>query len=163
MLGLTAILEDPTILFVDTYFDKFEAGSKERELLSVFAYGTWKDYRELEPSLPESLRLQPGSNSCKKLKKLTLLSIFATSQCCQFEDLMEEISVDNFVDLESLVIDLIANDYLDAKIDEQNHRVVCIRCAARCLRNEKQDILARVEQLRKIRGNIAMALSTSNP
>ena len=163
MTDVKTILEDPAVLFVDTYLDKFKPDSPEGKLLSVFAYGTWKDYKDLEGSLPQNLKLQPDSNSYKKIKKLTLLSIFAKHQVTKFQFLKREIAIDSDLELESLVIDLIANDFLDAKIDERTKTVVCARCAARCVKNEKSAIMAQVEQIRTIRKNIASALALANP
>lgn len=160
---LLAVLNDPSILFVDVYFDYFAEGSMERELLSIFAYGTWADYVKIAESLPPELQLDPASNAIKKIKRLTLLSIFATEQIASFDVLMKELSLDNFVDLESLVIDLIASDALDGKIDQQTRTVVCTRCAARCVKNDKDSIMERVAQIKKIRANIGNALEISNP
>ena len=162
MADIATILDDPSILFVDSYLDKFAPGSPERSLLTIFAYGTWVDYRMIESTLPANLKLQPNSNAFNKLKKLTLLSTFSEMDVVSYEILMQRIETTNFVDLETLVIDLIANDFLDAKIDEQNKRVVCTRCSARCVKNEPEAILAQVQNIQKIRANIASALAVSS-
>ena len=163
MSDLMAILNDPSLLFVDTFLPEFSADSTEFKLLSIFAYGTWQDYKNAEPSLPPELKLDPQGQAVKKLKKLTLLSIFAQVQVAEFDKLMKQVSIENYDDLESLVIDLMANDYLDAKIDEQRKSVICTRCSARCVRNDKNAIMERVAQIRKIRKNIANALTIPSP
>lgn len=162
MTDIATILDDPSILFVDSYLDKFAPGSPEHKLLTVFAYGTWEDYRKIENTLPENLKLQPNSNAFNKLKKLTLISAFSEMAVVSYDTLMKAIETTNFVDLESLVIDLIANDFLDAKIDEQNKRVVCTRCSARCVENTPEAVLAQVQNIQKIRANIASALALSS-
>lgn len=163
MESLIAILNDPAILFVDTYFDQFEEGSVEAELLALFAYQNWEDYQARAPSLPVEYQFDSSSQAIKKIKKLTLLSILATEQTVDFATLMEKLSLDNYVDLESLVIDLMASEVIDARIDEQTQTIVCTRCSARCVHPDKESIMKRVEQIRKIRANIENALEISNP
>jgi hypothetical protein len=152
------------ILFVDVHLRSFETGSPEHKLLSVFAYGTWADYVKLEPSLPPALRLDRTGNAAKKLKKLTLLSIFSTAEnVFPFDRLKKELEIRSHVDLEKLIIDLLGLDYLEAKIDEQAKTVVVTRAAARCVKNEPAEVLAVVHKIKEIRAKIKDALSISNP
>jgi hypothetical protein len=161
---LIAILDNPLTLFVDVHLSSFTPGTPEHKLLSVFAYGNWSDYVKLAPSLPAELRLDPAGNAVKKLKKLTLLSIFSTAEnVFPFSRLEKELQIDNHVDLEKLIIDLLGLDYLEAKINEQEKTVVVTRAAARCVKNEAADILAVVGKIKDIREGIKRALDISNP
>jgi hypothetical protein len=163
MAKLSAILDNPALLFVDTFLPSFPAGSQEHALLSVFAYGTWADYRRLEKSLPANLRLDPGGPAAAKLKKLTLLTIFASAQTeFKFEALLSELTLSSAVDLESLVIDLLSAELLDAKIDEQQGSIFVARATARCVRNDKKDVLAIVDKIRGIRQRIGDALRVAD-
>jgi hypothetical protein len=162
-MALSTILNDPAILFVDTYLPKFQSGSPEYKLLTVFAYGTWADYRDLEKSLPSALKLDPSGAAALKLKKLTLLTIFARQQnSFKFDTLLSEVGLSNSVDLESLVIDLLSADFLDAKIDEQEQSIIVSRSASRCVRNEKAEISAIAEKIGGIRARIRDALQIAS-
>jgi hypothetical protein len=159
---LFAILDDPSLLFVDVHLPSFNPGSPEHKLLTLFAYGTWADYLKLEPSLPPALKLDPSGNAAKKLKKLTLLTIFSDSQSIfSFDSLLNALQLDNFVDLETLIIELLGLDCLQAKIDEQAKAVIVIRVASRCITNDAPSIMAVVDKIRGIRGGIKRALDLS--
>jgi hypothetical protein len=162
-LELFAILDNPTLLFIDVHLPSFTPGSPEHDLLALFAYGTWSDYIKLEPSLPPALKLDPSGNAAKKLKKLTLLTIFSNPRnVFSFDALLTDLQLDNFVDLETLIIDLLGLDHLQAKIDEQSKTVIVTRVASRCVKNEFPSIMAVVGKIRGIRGGIKRALDVSN-
>lgn len=157
-VSLSTILNDPAIMFVDTYLSQFPNDSNENKLLTIFAYGSWKDYLAIESKLPANLKLSPTGNAAKKLRKLTLLSLFADKNQVSYKEMMKELAIENFVDVESLVIDLIATELLEAKIDEQKQIVTCNRAAARCVKNEKESITKVINQIGGIRSKISMAL-----
>jgi hypothetical protein len=160
---LLQILSDPAILFVDLYLSKYPADSPEAKLLSVFAYGSWKDYAALKSSLPSGLQLDPNGPAAKKLKKLTIISILSANPVYKFEDFRHELDLANTVDLESLIIDLMASESIVAKIDEQSNCVKCERSVARCVRNDPTAIQEVIKGIQKVRGNINAAIAVAGP
>ncbi|KAH0789367.1 hypothetical protein GPJ56_006701 [Histomonas meleagridis] len=158
MSNIKDILNNPNEMFLDVYLNDFEEGSNEHKLISLFAYGSWNDYLSIEKSLPEQLRLYPNSEAAKKLKKLTLLSLFAKGSKISFGKIKEELKIDNIIDIESLVIDLMASNLIDAKIDEQTNCVICDRAVSRCIKNDEESIKTILNEIKSFRGKIASAL-----
>ena len=158
MCNIKKILNDPNEMFLDIYLKDFKEGSDEYKLLSIFSYGTWNDYLSFESSSPKELHLEPSSEATKKLKKLTLLSLFAKESLISFPKIKEELGIDNIVELESLVIDLMASNYIDAKIDEQTNCIICDRAVSRCVKNDENSIKEILKEIRNFRGKIATAL-----
>ncbi|KAH0797655.1 COP9 signalosome complex subunit 7a [Histomonas meleagridis] len=145
-------------MFLDVYLKDFNEGSPEYKLLSIFSYGTWSDYLSFESSCPKELKLEPNSEAARKLKKLTLLSLGAKESCIQFAKIKKELSIDNVADLESLVIDLMASNYIDAKIDEQTSCIICDRAVSRCVKNDEESIKRIIQEIKNFRDKISNAL-----
>ena len=58
------------------------------ELLKLFAYGTWMDYKASESSLPAL-----SAEQTKKLKKLTVVSLASQRKNVAYNVLMRELGV----------------------------------------------------------------------
>ena len=58
------------------------------ELLKLFAYGTWMDYKASESSLPAL-----SAEQTKKLKKLTVVSLASQRKIVPYDVLMRELGV----------------------------------------------------------------------
>lgn len=156
---LLAILNDRNDFFVDKHFEKFKKDSDEYKLLHIFAYGKWNDYLQLSKSLKPSLVLDAHSEAAKKLKMLTLLTLFATDRKITYSTLFKELSIDNQVELEELIFDLLGLELIEAKIDEVTSTVICSRACARCVPNEEAAIKDVINKLQGIRGRISQALN----
>lgn len=157
--NLLAILNDRNDFFVDKHLDKFPKDSNEYKLLHIFAYGNWSDYLELSKSLPPSLVFDPHSEAAKKLKMLTLLTLFGKERKCSYSTLYKALSIDNQVELEELVFDLLGLELIEAKIDEVTSTVICTRACARCVPNDEASIKEVIDRIQGIRGRIAQALN----
>ncbi|XP_074591412.1 COP9 signalosome complex subunit 7-like isoform X3 [Curcuma longa] len=66
--------------------------SSSLDVLRLFAYGTWSDYK---PLLPDQVR---------KLKQLTVLTLIETEKVLPYDQLMEELDVSNVRELEDFLI-----------------------------------------------------------
>lgn len=157
--NLLAILNDRNDFFVDKHLDKFPKDSNEYKLLHIFAYGNWNDYLQLSKSLPPSLVFDPHSEAAKKLKMLTLLTLFGEERKCSYSTLYKALSIDNQVELEELVFDLLGLELIEAKIDEVTSTVICTRACARCVPNDEASIKEVINKIQGIRERIAQALN----
>ena len=86
-----------------------------------------------------------------------MLSLFAKESQISFEKIKNELSVDNIVELESLVIDLMASNYIDTKIDEQTSCIICDRAVSRCVKDDEKSIKAIICKIKNFRGKILNA------
>ncbi|XP_039142302.1 COP9 signalosome complex subunit 7 isoform X1 [Dioscorea cayenensis subsp. rotundata] len=73
--------------------------SSSRDLLRLFAYGTWNDYRSNAGCLPALL-----PDQVRKLKQLTVLTLAETNKVLPYDQLMQEIDVSNVRELEDFLI-----------------------------------------------------------
>lgn len=154
-VDLKSVLNNKSIWFTDKYNANFAEGTKERELLNVFSYGTWEDYLKIKDSLPDNLKLEPNSIAVKKLKGLSILSIMEDKISFSIDELMKILNIDNFVDAETIVIDLFGSELLVGKIDEKTHTLSCKRVAARCIENAPEAIDNIISDINIIRDRIA--------
>ncbi|XP_023006627.1 COP9 signalosome complex subunit 7-like isoform X2 [Cucurbita maxima] len=69
------------------------------DLLRLFAYGTWSDYKSNSSRLPEL-----GSDQALKLKQLTVLTLAETNKVLAYDQLMQELDVTNVRELEDFLI-----------------------------------------------------------
>ena len=159
---LLAILNDRNAIFLDSHLSQFAENTKEFDLLNIFCYGTWKDYLQIESTLPSELKFSAQSEAAKKLKKLTLLTIFADHRKVQYKMLLDELKIDNNVELEELIIDLLGMELLEAKIDEATNTVVCTRASARCVKNNPEDIDRVIQKIKALRERINNALKIAS-
>jgi len=85
------------------------------QLLQVFAYGTYKDYKANQAQLPD---LTP--QQLNKLRHLTVVSLATKSKCIPYGTLLEELSIDNVRNLEDLIIEVVYADIIHGKLDQKN-------------------------------------------
>ncbi|XP_038907171.1 COP9 signalosome complex subunit 7 isoform X1 [Benincasa hispida] len=69
------------------------------DVLRLFAYGTWSDYKSNSSCLPEL-----GSDQALKLKQLTVLTLAETNKVLAYDQLMQELDVTNVRELEDFLI-----------------------------------------------------------
>lgn len=70
--------------------------------LTLFAYGTYKDYLK---NKSDYLELTPAQ--CKKLQHLTIASLATQEKCIPYSVLLKELDIKNVRDLEDLIIEAI--------------------------------------------------------
>eukprot|EP01064_Diplonema_japonicum_P001347 TRINITY_DN10860_c0_g1_i1.p1 TRINITY_DN10860_c0_g1~~TRINITY_DN10860_c0_g1_i1.p1 ORF type:complete len:243 (+),score=60.17 TRINITY_DN10860_c0_g1_i1:47-775(+) len=88
------------------------------DLLSIFTYGTYLDYKEKRDTLPE---LTPAQ--LDKLRQLTIVSKASKSRNLTYDDLAESLDISDVRVLEDTVIDAITNNLLQAKLDQAARNV----------------------------------------
>ncbi|CAM8899581.1 unnamed protein product [Rhodiola kirilowii] len=82
-------------------------------LLRLFAYGTWSDYKSHAGSL---LQLVP--EQILKLKQLTVLSMSETGKVLPYDQLMQELDVANVRQLEDFLIECMYAGIVRGKLDQ---------------------------------------------
>lgn len=87
-------------------------------LLNVFAYGTYKEYKAERANLPELSPVQ-----LKKLRHLTVVSLATKSKCIPYSLLLEELEIQNVRNLEDLIIEGIYADIIHGKLDQKNQQL----------------------------------------
>ncbi|CEL59972.1 COP9 signalosome complex subunit 7 OS=Dictyostelium discoideum GN=csn7 PE=1 SV=1 [Rhizoctonia solani AG-1 IB] len=88
------------------------------ELLKVFSYRTWADYKQLSGSLPQ---LNPAQAT--KLKQLSIVSLAERSRILAYSDLLSHLDIASVRQLEDLIIDAMYQDVLKGKLDQKEARV----------------------------------------
>lgn len=148
------ILNDKSIWFTDEYIPNYPDGSIEKQLLEIFAYGVWNDYSSIKSTLPEELQFANTSNAARKLKALTIMTMFEDRTSIQFDELLNTLGIDNTVDLENIIIDLMGARLLIGKIDERNKLVTCERLGSRCVKNTTESLDAIIKEINDFRQNV---------
>lgn len=100
-----------------------ELGANEQhaswlELLKVFSYRTWADYKELSGSLPQ---LNPAQST--KLKQLSIVTLAERSRILLYSDLLAYLDLSSVRQLEDLIIDAMYQDVLKGKLDQKEGRL----------------------------------------
>ena len=151
-MDTAAIINDPKNLYFDKFLLQATPGSPDATLLDIFSYGTWQDYKEIESSLPDNLKIKPGSVAEKTLKMLTIASHFMTTFSESFDVLGQLVEAKDQMDLELIVCDAISNGLIEGQINELTKTVDCLRATSRCIR--KEDISEVIESIQNLRGKI---------
>ncbi|KAJ1310692.1 hypothetical protein OPQ81_009218 [Rhizoctonia solani] len=100
-----------------------ELGANEQhapwlELLKLFCYRTWADYKQLSGSLPQ---LNPAQTT--KLKQLSIVSLAERSRILAYSDLLAYLDISSVRQLEDLIIDAMYQDVLKGKLDQKEARI----------------------------------------
>lgn len=85
------------------------------ELLRIFAYGTYNDYKNSASSLPP---LTSPSPELTKLKQLTVATLASQHKTLPYDLLLRDLDLNNVRELEDLIIDCVYHGLIDAKIDQ---------------------------------------------
>ncbi|KND03258.1 uncharacterized protein SPPG_02310 [Spizellomyces punctatus DAOM BR117] len=83
-------------------------------LLRLFAYGTYQDYRANAASLPPLNDAQ-----LKKLKHLSIVTLSGDNRTLNYDLLLQYLDIPNVRELEDLIIDAIYQDLIRGKLDQQ--------------------------------------------
>lgn len=110
----TELLESPNI---EALKDKPEY-SKHYEVLKLFAYGTYQDYKNsIDKFIPLS------EKQLIKLKLLSLVTLSAQSKILKYDSLLEYLDIPNVRELEDLLINAIYQNVICGKLDQRNKQV----------------------------------------
>ncbi|KAG5286019.1 hypothetical protein AALO_G00010080 [Alosa alosa] len=107
---------------------KLSAGSSKGycELLNVFAYGTFKDYKEKKNDLPPLTEVQKN-----KLRHLTIVSLAAKMKCIPYSLLLAELELASVRQLEDLIIEALYADVIWGKLDRCRQQLEVDSCLGR--------------------------------
>ena len=129
---ISQVLEHPSVFVFGELLDvsgvKDLAGSPSAgslELLRIFAYGTWSDYKERQAQLPALNEAQAA-----KLKKLTVVALAAQTKVLEYDVLMRGVELRGVRELEDLIIECIYTGLLQGRLDQQVRFVFCCLLAA---------------------------------
>jgi len=110
----TELLESPNIAALK---DK-EEYSKHYEVLRLFAYGTYQDYKNSPDKYTELSEKQ-----LIKLKLLSLVTLSAQSKILKYDSLLSYLDIPNVRELEDLLINAIYQNIICGKLDQRNKQV----------------------------------------
>ncbi|KAI8816070.1 uncharacterized protein EV422DRAFT_501661 [Fimicolochytrium jonesii] len=82
-------------------------------LLRLFAYGTYRDYRANAASLPAL-----SDTQLRKLKHLTIVTLSGDNRTLNYDLLLKYLDIPNVRELEDLIIDAIYQDLIRGKLDQ---------------------------------------------
>jgi COP9 signalosome complex subunit 7 len=96
---------------------QLEKGDEEAklhlELLNIFAYGTYTNYKANEAKLPKLTKQQ-----LTKLKQLSIVSMAAENRIISYKALEEKLDISNVRELEDLIIDCIYQGIIIGRLDQ---------------------------------------------
>jgi len=108
-------------------------GARLLELLRIFAYGTYPDYKARRSELPELSAAQ-----LRKLQLLTVVSLATKDKHILFSDLQVALDVSNARELEDLIIEAVYQSLIVGKMDQEKRCLIVESCA--CRDCQEQDI-----------------------
>lgn len=115
--------------------------SSHLQLLNLFAYGTYSDYKANHATLPA---LTPAQ--AKKLRHLSIVSMATKNKCIPYAELLTELEMKNVRELEDLIIEAIYADVIRGKLDQQHQQLEVDYTIGRDIRTDAVDEISRVLQ-----------------
>lgn len=97
------------------------AGTEEQkmlDLLKIFAYGTFAEYKHNAAKLPP---LNPAQT--KKLKQLSIVALASQSRLIPYAVLQEQLDISALRDLEDLIIDAIYQGVIHGSLDQKKQQL----------------------------------------
>lgn len=94
------------------------ANANYLQLLEIFAYGTYSDYKANASSLP-----QLDCAQLTKLKHLTMISLAAVNHTIPYSTLLTQLDISDLRELEDLIIEAIYAGIVQAKLDQKFARL----------------------------------------
>jgi len=104
------------------------------EILEIFAYGKYNDFKVKQNDLPKLTDKQS-----KKLKQLTIASLASDSHVIPYSLLIKELDIVELRELEDLVIDALYKDIVVGKLDHERKVFQVDSAIGRDLRPEDMD------------------------
>ncbi|CAO3702849.1 unnamed protein product [Rhizopus stolonifer] len=102
------------------------------KLLSIFMYGTWKDYQQQKTQLPTLTDSQT-----KKLLHLTIVTLSEISQTIDYDILSRELDIPTVRELEDIIMDAIYKGILQGKLDQHRRQLQVVKAIGRDLGPEQ--------------------------
>jgi len=91
--------------------------NKFLELLKIFAYGTYGDYKANRATLPPLTASQT-----KKLQQLTIVTLAAANKVIPYNNLQQQLDISGLRELEDLIIDAIYQGIVQGKLDQKSQQ-----------------------------------------
>lgn len=110
----TELLESPNIAALKDN----EEYSKYYEVLKLFAFGTYQDYK----NSPDKY-IPLSEKQLIKLKLLSLVTLSGQSKILKYDDLLKYLDIPNVRELEDLLINAIYQNIICGKLDQRNKQV----------------------------------------
>lgn len=124
------------------------------DLLEIFAFGTYSDYRAKGDAMPP---LTPAQLT--KLRQLSLVSLARESAVVAYATMQEELAVDNVRDLEDAIIETIYAGLLSGKMDQMSAEFRVAKAAGRDVKLDTVgDLAAKLEAWAATAGQLSAEL-----
>ncbi|EDO38492.1 predicted protein [Nematostella vectensis] len=111
------------------------------QLLNIFAFGTYTDYKDNMGTLPPLTPVQ-----IKKLRHLTIVSLASKSKFIPYSLLLKELEISNLRELEDLIIEAIYADIIHGKLDQKNKQLEVEYAMGRDIKPETVGTIAEILQ-----------------
>jgi len=112
-------------------------GQRLVELLRIFAYGTYSDFKARSAEL--QIELTPAQR--RKLQLLTIISLATKDKEIRFSALQDALDVSTTRELESLIIEAVYQNLIVGKMDQENQCLVIESCSCRDCRDDDIDYI----------------------
>ena len=112
---------------------------KFHDLLKLFSYGTYLDYKANEKNLPSL------SESAKtKLRHLSIITLSSKCRTIRYETLSANLEVTNIRELEDLIIEAFYADIIKGKLDQEKAQLEIDFTIGRDVTDEQVDVILSV-------------------
>uniref|UniRef100_A0A4W5N0I0 COP9 signalosome subunit 7B n=1 Tax=Hucho hucho TaxID=62062 RepID=A0A4W5N0I0_9TELE len=109
------------------------------QLLNMFAYGTYHDYKAFKDTLPPLTETQKN-----KLRHLTIVNLAANMQVIPYSVLLKDLEVGSVRELEDLVIEAVYADVIRGKLDQCRQQLEVDACIGRDIRSQGMGHIASI-------------------
>jgi len=124
------------------------------EVLRIFAFGTYSDYKARQAELPD---LTPAQK--RKLQLLTVVSMATKDKYIQFADLGAAVDINSSRELEDLIIEAVYQNLIAGKMDQEKQCLIIESCSCRDCRDEDiDDIISTLSWWQESSKNITTSL-----
>lgn len=106
------------------------------ELLRIFAFGTYPEYKARQSELGELT-----ANQKRKLQMLTLVSMATKEKLIKFSDLEVALDIHDARALEDLIIEAVYQNLIVGKMDQESRCLMVESCACRDCKDEDIDYI----------------------
>eukprot|EP01012_Entosiphon_sulcatum_P059276 TRINITY_DN83646_c0_g1_i1.p1 TRINITY_DN83646_c0_g1~~TRINITY_DN83646_c0_g1_i1.p1 ORF type:complete len:277 (+),score=65.50 TRINITY_DN83646_c0_g1_i1:46-876(+) len=128
---------------------------RAHDLLSLFAHGTYLDYKAHREQFPE---LSPSE--LHKLKELTVLTFACERKMLAYDELLQQLDISDVRQLEDLLIDAITHGLINAKLDQSTRHVEILATMGRDIRPD--DVAKMLAILKKWSEDTEKVIATLN-
>eukprot|EP00929_Paragymnodinium_shiwhaense_P016174 TRINITY_DN124388_c0_g1_i1.p2 TRINITY_DN124388_c0_g1~~TRINITY_DN124388_c0_g1_i1.p2 ORF type:complete len:266 (-),score=65.72 TRINITY_DN124388_c0_g1_i1:80-877(-) len=111
-------------------------GKQLLDVLRIFAYGVYADYKARQAELPELTAAQ-----LRKLRLLTIVTLATKEKYIKFSDLECALDVPNTRELENMLIEAIYQNLVVGKLDQEKQSLIVESCFCRDCQDEDLDFI----------------------